>query len=236
MAKLKRPPIPISIVAFWLTILAAIVFAADRAWERVVDLRKLQAGKLHEASPSERRTLLLIRDDLAKGEVRSAHHRKATLQGRWIPGGLSQEILRELDLADLGVAEHAAALRFLSEGKIGLAYAAITKARQHYPRSVKIQNQYLQIAGDYAFSRREFDDYILAHSILGEAEPDDPHVVMLHAAAVAAQWALRNDNQAKEKAEELLAKAKKLGLAADLERFVRHRIDTRQLVTLREFK
>lgn len=249
-ARLKRPPIPVSIVAFWMTLLAAAGFAVDRSFDRVEDHRLLDSAQraiesgrlaraaesLGEASACEKRTLLLIRHDLARDQVASAHNRKATLHGRWIPGGLHRDVLRELDLADMAVAEYAFAMRAQSEGKIALALSAIMKAKDHYPLSVRMKLQYLQIRGDYSFSRREYDDYIGAHSILGAENPDDPDLVLLHAAAMAAQWALRNDADAKAKAEELLARAKRLGLPAESERFVRHRIETRQLVSMREFE
>ncbi len=243
--RVRRPSIPFFVWAFWLTLLAAAGVAGLRAsmWassDADLDRARLaiEAGDASGAAkildrqpPSEKLTLLLIRYDLIRDQFGDAHARSKTLSGRWVRGGLSQSIPDELARAERGAAQAVIARRLLDEGKLGPAYAAIHQARKDYPQSDRIRRMFLNIAGLYAFSKKEFETYIQAHLILGEGWPDDPDAQLACAAALAARWALSGDEASKKRALEILERFK--AVAPAYESFVRRRIDGK---TLEAFK
>lgn len=246
IGRLKRPPIPASIVAFWLTLAAALAFAAERAVTWGVSARDLDraaaaldGGRIPEARsilasqpPSEELTLLQIRLDLLDDKFADAYARKLT--GRWVRGGLARSVSDQRDKARTALGESFLAVRALAEGKIGQAYGAISQARQHYPQSLQISFAFLYIAGLDAFSRKEYDRYIEAHTILGEEWPDHADAQFSMAAAQAARWALKGDEAAKKRALDVLARFK--DRAPAFEKFVRDRIETRAIVGFEEFE
>jgi hypothetical protein len=184
---------------------------------------------LQDQPPSEKRDLLEIHVDLLSEKTDEARIRLASLRGRWILGGLARTVHEEL----LAMVEAAAARQLVEQGKPGQAHAAIKHAYTLFPQSVPIQKGYLQIFGMDAFSQKRYDEYIQAHSMLGDNWPNDVDAVLSHAAAMAAVWALKGDESARKRARELLDRARKLSKDSEavlaFEKFVERRIETRVL-------
>jgi hypothetical protein len=248
--KFRRPPVPAALVLFWLTLAAALGYAAERAvaWAGVArELDRaasaLDAGRMKEARSrlaalptTERRLLLWIRLEILDDRLQFAHEVDLRRPRRWVPGSLARDVQDQLARADLALVEWASAMHARQEGRIGEALGLIRRARLRYPQSFRIAETYLLIDGLEAFSRRDIDRYVLVHTALGEGFPDHLEAVLHHAAALAA----KEDPGARGKLQEARV------LAGDdppsrawVERwskFVEDRLATRRLVAFEEFE
>ncbi|MGE5610480.1 MAG: hypothetical protein ACM359_14615 [Bacillota bacterium] len=116
------------------------------------------------------------------------------------------------------------------------------RAWQRYaPRDPSIEGILLQAEMGEAFDARDYDRFLAKALEASQAQPDDVKVIANVASAYACKYAVTGQESYKQEAMKYLSEAKQKSTGdeaqlADFEQRLRHRIDSRQIISRKEFR
>ncbi len=212
-AHLRNRPFPLWVkIGFAALVVLAVVVLAVNARFLIAHVEANRAVRAFEAGDIERASALMDAAALHVPEVRELQDEALLLRG----------------------------IRLYHEDKCAEAVEALTACRDRQGPSPLLDQCLLMARRDAAFDAKDYDTFLETSRALMGKQPKETWTVAQMASALACKYAVTGEERYRKEAEEMLARATRLAPAQDakLDRYVRrvrHRIETREIISSEEY-